>query len=725
MNAIPERRFGDFLLIFALLFVVAFVIAAPVLLGLVMWAKKYEIPDAERLLGFALQAVLNQIETPSQSALFQAPPIYQWTGDFLRLAENTNTFSFMVSAALSGWLSLSATNPPQPTRQISGRRVTKNPAEIQRDLEKQGDADGIKIHPKVTISRARERQHMLVFGQPGAGKTQILMPIMAYAVNRGDRVLTFDYKGDFTETTGERLQIFAPWDARSWAWDISHDVLNKMDARTFAAGLIQENDKDPFWSNGARSLLVAMLVKLQAEKGEGNWGWRDLADLIPAEFDKLQQIVLQYNVEGAAFVEEASKTTTSLRATLAAFMAPVFDMADAWENAPVEKQISIRRWLIDPPAHYPRGLILGGNLAYETLMKSFIQGILRVILQVVGDPRFSTKDHGIWGFLDEFRQLGKIEPLLQLLEVSRGKGIRFVLAAQDQASLAETYSTDVARAMLGTVGTIIFGRTIGPSAADYSEQLGDIEVDRYTVTQSSSIGGKGVNTGQATSYQRDKRPAFRADQFGTELGQFRVGGKWVSRALLFTGGDCLGVLDWPRTIWPQQREPVVLADWLAPGWPHRSAAYLAGPAAGNGGEQKEEKTPGQAGRDTTVAAIDGRDNTPAEQIQLQTLKLVQTPEVDRESPAEGAEAVQDFSEAVEELSEVDTLAEAILPGIDAAKSAAEIYDLMLPPVANVTPVASVETVDVEHEDEEKKRRQQRRQQEIAAARAIDEQEPER
>lgn len=337
---------------------------------------------------------------PAANSILNAAVVAQWPAQFISKLQILEIGALIVSTTAAWFASMALTDPGDSVHVVSGRIITKNPADIEAELAKTGALDGIRINPRVRISKNRERQHGILLGQSGAGKTQILLPMMQQAMDRGDRVLTYDYKGDFTENTGDDVAIIAPWDARSWAWDISVDVLNKQDAETLAAGLIVDGSDDPFWSSGARAILVGIIASLQAEKGQ-DWGFADIAKIIISDIDALQSIMIKYHPQALKFLKEESTTTDSLEATLASFAGPIFSLADAWGQTDSMRRVSFRRWMTDPAPHYPRSFILQGSLAYEPLMKSYMQGILRVVQQTVGSAELRAIDNGIWIFLDE------------------------------------------------------------------------------------------------------------------------------------------------------------------------------------------------------------------------------------------------------------------------------------------------------------------------------------
>src|SRR5690606_4758763 len=76
---------------------------------------------------------------------------------------------------------------------------------------------GLKLHPSFPfrISLDRETRHALLLGSIGGGKTQAALPILLAAIERDDRVIVHDMKGDFTAGLPGDPLIVAPWDRRS------------------------------------------------------------------------------------------------------------------------------------------------------------------------------------------------------------------------------------------------------------------------------------------------------------------------------------------------------------------------------------------------------------------------------------------------------------------------------------------------------------------------------
>lgn len=444
---------------------------------------------------------------------------------------------------------------------VSGRRLLTDTAATselttQAGFECKAHGQGIKLHPAFpfALSLDRETRHFFVLGSIGGGKTQVILPLMLAAQARNDRMIVHDNKGDFTGKLPGDPIIVAPWDERSMAWDVAADCTTKQDARELAARLIQES-KDPMWSSAARQILVGFLISLQQERGT-NWGWQDLAALVPLPQPDLLRLMAKFNPEGVRAVEDASKTTQSILITLSSYMSVVFDLADAWGDKPASQRLSFLEWLADEN-HPQRTLILQNSGRFASLSHAYIGGIIAMLSSRINSPDFEdSKTRRIWFFLDEFPQLGKLENFAPLLEVGRSKGVRVVIGAQDMAQIRKLYGRDEAQAWASMVGTQIFARINPGETADWVAKLvGDRIVERPNLSVSGTPGGSGQNV--TRSYSRESIPVLLPSQLSDELGSSRAGVK-----CLLLGYRNANILLWPYTTLPQLRPVSRLASWV-------------------------------------------------------------------------------------------------------------------------------------------------------------------
>lgn len=477
---------------------------------------------------------------------------------------------------------------PPAERYVSGRRLVRSPKQYARTIRQREAADGLRIHPKIPLSKNRESQHFLLLGLSGSGKTQVVHRLIRNARARGDQSLVYDYKGDLTAKylDDATTVLLAPWDARSVAWDIAADVPDIASARELAAALIPlPQTGDSKWAAGARQVLTGLIVALQTTQ-PGQWSIHDLSRTVSADGKALAATLRQYFPEAEPLLADPTRNPgLSYIASLLDHLAPVHDLARLWstdDNA----RWSVRRWLDGGEA--PR-VIVGHNEGQAELSGFMLRAVLRLILQRLGSPDFQRAPVPTWLFLDEFIQAGEIEPLLSIAEIARSKDVRAVLACQTISRLREIYGQNTADALVDTIGTVLVGRSSGATAQWASGEAGDQRLDRFQASTSK--------TGGSTSWQRVKEPTMPPEEFDARLGTFGRGRYLTNRLLMLAGGDEIGLIDWPLL-----RVPTVTQAYV----PASTATQAASPPPATDDRpaaMHDSTEPGQQADDTAQSRV--------------------------------------------------------------------------------------------------------------------------
>lgn len=448
-------------------------------------------------------------------------------------------------------------------------------------------------------------RHVLLVAGTGAGKSTVLRPLIANVIRARESLLLFDPKGEFTKAFPEPA-IMAPWDARSLGWDIAKDLRNVGDMRRFAGAMIREA-QDPMWSNAARQLLVGFLIYLKSTRGV-DWGWRELAEMMAMPQASVLSIMSAHHPEAVRAVERASVTTQGILINLASFAAPIFDLAEAWGDAPDSRRISFVEWTHGRSAR--KQIILQGHGAYPDLTKGYLEGLFGVVSAIVNSVEIDDDpSRKLWIIADEAPQMGKV-PIRPLLDVGRSRGVRCVLACQDLAQLEEIHGQHTAKAMASMVGTLLVGQIMqGDTAEQLCKAMGTIEVERANV--SSSLGGGG-GTGKSTtlSFSRDELAVYKASELGSRLGP-TPDGKGVKMAL-FTGG-CAYELFWPHFPMPSRRPAHKPAAWTLRFGPNDDARRLIQGGVLGSPQPGTRRAPSGAQSETAAGAGAG-SKEPGDQI---------------------------------------------------------------------------------------------------------------
>lgn len=411
-----------------------------------------------------------------------------------------------------------------------------------------------EIAPGVPYPADQWTRHVLVVGGVGSGKSTAMKPLIDKVVRAGEQMLLFDPKSEFT-IGWSAPALIAPWDARSLAWDLARDMRNVLDMRRFAASIIRES-QDPMWSNASRQLLVGLMIHLRITRGD-DWGWRDLAELVALPQSGLRPIMEACHPEALRSVEKASVTTAGILINLSSFCASIFDLAQAWGDAPPERRVSFVEWCAGKSRH-PQ-IILQGHGAYGELTKGYVEGIVGVVSAMVNSVEMrDDPSRKIWFIADEFAQMGKI-PVRALFEVGRSRGVRCVVATQDLAQLEEIYGAQMVKAIVAMSGSLLVGQTMpGETAESLCKAFGSREVERANVSSSYQGTGGSSNRSSTLSFNRDEVALYKPSELASRLG-LTPDGKGV-KLILFTGGDAFELV-WPHFNMREERDGHVPAAW--------------------------------------------------------------------------------------------------------------------------------------------------------------------
>lgn len=491
----------------------------------------------------------------------------------------------LLAGGLVFWMTMGDVVVATQDRHIRGRRRLQGDAAIKSWVLAEGeDADGLKLHPDLPpMSLSRETRHFLIFGGTGTGKTQTILPLMRAARERGDRMVIFDMKGDFarefpscTKTYNNKQveavdAIFAPWDSRSMPWAVARDVDTLAAAREFSARMIPEaQGGTPFFSNAARQVLIASLVELQSESQE-KWGFAELAKKLTRPIEELAEAARVHFPEALKALSDGQQNITSagVLGNMMSYLSVIFDLARAWPEPGI---FSIRDWLLEKNKA-TKSVILQSNGQFESLARAFNSTIISLVSQLIkSDLIKESTERRLWFFLDEFPELGKVEPIFSLAAVGRSKGIRVVIGLQDLAQSKKIYGAELTESLLSMVGTHIVTRvSAGETAHFITEKLIDErEIERLDVSTSSGTGrtpGLFTPGGTRTSSWKPVREPVMLPSELQQLGP--VPGQGVKVLLLGICEDVLEVLI-PFSTPHKFRPDSAIADWT--GYPRRPVA---------------------------------------------------------------------------------------------------------------------------------------------------------
>ena len=248
----------------------------------------------------------------------------------------------------------------------------------------------------------------------------------------------------------------------------------------------------------------------------------------------------KWHPEAVRAVEKASVTTAGILINLSSFCSSIFDLAEAWGDAPLGRRISFVEWTHAKALH--QQVILQGHGAYADLTKSYVEGIVGVVSAIINSVEMEDdSNRKIWFVADEFGQMGKI-PVRPLFEVGRSRGVRCVVACQDLAQIEEIYGMQMVNALVAMCGTLIVGQMMqGETAEKLCKAFGTREVERANL--SSSSGGGAAGKSSTLSFNRDEVALYKPSELSARLGLTQDG--TGVKLVLFTGGTAYELF-WPH-----------------------------------------------------------------------------------------------------------------------------------------------------------------------------------
>lgn len=334
------------------------------------------------------------------------------------------------------------------------------------------------------------RKHFLAVGAPGSGKTitvlLLLKSVLARMMEPGSdaRLLLYDSKNDFlsylaTMVPSDKIRVLNPLDTRCHAWDMAKDITHEAMAKDLACALVPLNNKDgnPYFPKTARTLLAGVIKAFMFHGNE--WTLRDvlLATLTP---ERLKEVLLSYyGTEHLMTHFKAEVTFNNIHSTLDSALEDFRGIAAAWEIAfKAGRKFTIN----DGPDGTPgwistQEVLVMGN---STQAKEAISGVNQLLCTQVAKAILDREGYSNsenWIVLDEFRELGMLPYISDLMITGRSKGAAVFLGFQDISGVEEIYGEKRAREIVGcttNVALLHLNSTQPDTQVWASKILGDV-----------------------------------------------------------------------------------------------------------------------------------------------------------------------------------------------------------------------------------------------------------
>jgi type IV secretory pathway TraG/TraD family ATPase VirD4 len=473
------RGVGSFVRFFLLIS-----IGMPVLLGILIFLMS---------LITTIGAGIKQIYTGAAWEWYQRDPMMAFSYIF--------TFAVPV-IQFSGILALFIYLGRRKAKKLLGKehiRGTKfvTARELEKKIRKKKQATSLPFG-SIHLPKELENRHTFTIGLPGTGKSQMLRKIIQELIQRGEKCVIFDAKGEFFSEFFDPAKdlLFNPLDRRSLKWNIFNEFKTQPDIEALAASLIppKPGTAESFWIDAARGVFTSILKHLYQQDRRTN---ADLWKMLTADSKALLESFRRTRggEVGARFIAQDKNNSRQADAVLATMMqytrAFEFMVGD-------EGDFSVGKWLADRRP----GCIYITN--YEDI-EDTLRPILSLFIDLMSRKLLSMPDdldRRTFFLLDEFGSLQQLPSIVNLLTRGRSKGAAVFIGIQDNGQIEKIYTKQTLETIENSCGNrVTFALTGQTADREARLNIGDVEMSSYLRSMS-------ISSGASFSEKREKELAY-------------------------------------------------------------------------------------------------------------------------------------------------------------------------------------------------------------------------
>jgi energy-coupling factor transporter ATP-binding protein EcfA2 len=349
----------------------------------------------------------------------------------------------------------------------------------------------------VRIARRHEREHIVLVGDTGSGKSSLIRQLLRQVRDRNETAIVYDpareYLPEFYDPDRDDV-ILNPLDARMPYWSPSDEILHPAEAETLAKSLYPDRDREyRFFVESPRKLFAHLLMFRPTPAELCQW----IAEADPE---------IDVRVARTPLEEFIAKRAPQQRSGVLSGLERV---SNAFGLLPPESSHS-RRWTATEWAQERRGwLFLTSTPETRERLRPLLSLWLDfLVLRLTAQTGYGQRP--VWVILDELASLEVLPTLPLALAESRKSNTRLVIGFQGKSQVEARYGQE-AEAMLSQPRTRIFLRTGEPRAAEWvSKCIGEAETEH--VREGRSQNDWGIRTSTHATLDRRTQMAILASE---------------------------------------------------------------------------------------------------------------------------------------------------------------------------------------------------------------------
>ena len=300
-----------------------------------------------------------------------------------------------------------------------------------------------------------------------------------------------------------------------------------------------ENERDPMWEKGARSIVLATLLAMledseikELKMTKDKYNFFNLAKILQNSSDDYLQLRRYFMGRDplSKALSLSKQVCDAAESTRASYMSVVYEKLTLFNDAGICGLTSSSDFVPEDLAARPTALFLkipDEKTTRHNLAGIFILNLYKQLIKVASQNPDLSLPRNVYYILDEFGNMPKIENFDKMITVGRSRKIWFNMIVQSYSQLNNVYGDKVADIIKGNCGIKMFiGSNDMTTCKEFSELCGNITV----VTRSTS--GSDLDKAVNVSSQTQTRPLI----YPSELQRLNHGSD-IGHSVIVTFGN--------------------------------------------------------------------------------------------------------------------------------------------------------------------------------------------
>ena len=360
-------------------------------------------------------------------------------------------------------------------------------------LQKKDKVEGAPVgHKGAKFNKDFETQHTFISGASGTGKTILMRRMYTYYINnkqyQGAKYLIHDVKGDYVQkfynphTDYISDYIFNLNDSRTFNLNLFNYINTTAELKSIVASIIPQpqEEKDPIWTNSARSILEAIMLYCIKTNQKSNKAVQDLIKLDP-ETLAVKLAKIEGTEDAVTFLSSGSEG--QIGNIYSNFKSRVTYFTSLPSDIDEKEELDLKKWLTD--TSQTSTIFLLNDVKNKDLNAIRISVFLNIIIKELLTLE-ESRERKIFFMLDEFGSLQKTQAIVDLLALGRSFGARVFIGIQEIQRLYAIYGKELTSTIVNNTSSKIVLRANEAETAEYCAKLvGEVKRKETNLTNTT------------------------------------------------------------------------------------------------------------------------------------------------------------------------------------------------------------------------------------------------